>query len=87
MKMQTNRRFSWAIALAMLSGFAAYPLATRTAQAEDHERNPRIHRALDALHDARDELRDAPHDYHGHKQEALDAIDHAIDRLDRIKDW
>lgn len=87
MSLQRNRRISWALGLALLSGLAVYPLATRTARADEHEHNPRIHRALDALRDARDELREAPHDFHGHKQEALDSIDRAIEHLDRIKDW
>jgi hypothetical protein len=87
MKMPNNRRISWTLALLILSGFAAYPLATRTARADEHEHNPRIHHALEALRDARKELNEAPHDFHGHKQEAIDAIDHAIEHLDRIKDW
>jgi hypothetical protein len=87
MNARSNRRISWALGLALLSGLAVYPLASRPANAEEHEHNPRIHRALDALREARHELEDAPHDFRGHKQEALDSIDHAIERLDRIKDW
>jgi hypothetical protein len=87
MSMRNSRRISWALGLALMSGLAVYPLATRTARAEEHEHNPRIHRALDALREARQELHDAPHDFRGHKQEALDSIDRAIEHLDRIKDW
>jgi hypothetical protein len=86
MKVRNNRWIAWAFGLALLSG-SVYPLATRSARAEEHEHNPRIHHALEALRDARHELNEAPHDFHGHKQEALDAIDRAIEHLDRIKDW
>jgi hypothetical protein len=82
-----TRWMSWTFGLALAAGLIAYPFATKTAMAEDHDYNPRIHHALEALRDARHELKDAPHDFHGHKQEAIDAIDHAIEQLDRIKDW
>ncbi len=66
-------------------------LAGRTALARDHEyehdHNPRIHQALSALHDAQAELDVANTDFHGHKREAQGAVQHAIDELDRIKDW
>jgi hypothetical protein len=87
MKSIRNRWLSIAIGTALLGGFAAYPHAMRTAVADDGGHNPRIHHALEALHDARDEISSAGHDFHGHKQEALDAIDRAIEKLDEIKDW
>jgi hypothetical protein len=87
MKVRSNRWMSWAFGLALLTGFAAYPLANRSARAEEHEHNPRIHHALEALREARHELNEAPHDFRGHKQEALESIDKAIEHLDRIKDW
>jgi hypothetical protein len=71
---------------AMLAAMAAYPLGTRTALADDH-RNPRIYHAIDALHEAKDELENTDRDYHGKKRDALDAIDRAIHKLDEIKDW
>jgi hypothetical protein len=82
-----NSPVSWALGLALLSGLVAYPLASRSAMAEEHEHNPRIHHALDSLREARHELEEAPHDFRGHKHEAIEAIDHAIENLDRIKDW
>ncbi len=66
-------------------------IAAHTASARDHDdhgsHNPRIHHALDALHDAQAELDAAPGDYHGHKRDAQAAVQHATDELDRIKDW
>jgi hypothetical protein len=86
-----KRNAKWASVVfggAMLAALAAYPLSNRTALADDHDhRNPRIYHALDALHDAKDELENSDRDYHGKKRDALDAIDRAIHKLDEIKDW
>jgi hypothetical protein len=79
------RTISLGICLAVMGGLVAYPLGVRSALAGDH--NPRIHHALEALHAAEEELNEAPHDFHGHKADAIDAIHHAIRELDRIKDW
>jgi hypothetical protein len=75
---------STAVGLAGVGGFMS--INTPKAFADDGP-NPRIHHALDALRDARDEIRDAHHDFHGRKHEAIDAIQHAIDVLDAIKDY
>ena len=76
---------------ALLAALAAIPLANRSALADDHdhdrERNPGVRHAIAALHDAEFELRNADRDFHGHKQDAMDSIHHAIEELDRIKDW
>jgi hypothetical protein len=45
---------------------------------------PRMHHALDALRDAREELDKAHEDFHGHKDEAMKAIDEAIRQLKAI---
>ena len=87
MSLRNGRWISWVFGLALLSGLVAYPLTSRMAKAEDHDRNPRIHKALDALRDARKELDEAPHDFHGKKKDAMDAVDKAIQHLDEIKDW
>ena len=42
------------------------------------EPRPHIHAALDALHEARNQLQAAAHDYHGHRAEALKHVDEAI---------
>jgi len=73
----------WAVAAILLSGVIGFGVSQSLAAGH----NPRIHHALEALHAAEDELRDAPHDFHGHKADALAAVHHAIDELDRIKDW
>ena len=85
-KLQQNwLRFT--LGFVALAGIAAYPLATRSAFGEENEHNPHIRHALDALHEAHDEISNASHDFHGQRREALDVIDHAIKKLDEIKDY
>lgn len=43
--------------------------------------HPRIARAIEALRDARAYMSEAPHDFGGHKAEALRATDNAIRQL------
>jgi hypothetical protein len=83
-----KRTITWlasSIVALVLGGFLSGSLSIQPALADGH--NPRIHAALDALRDARDEIQGAHHDFHGEKQKALDAIQNAIDHLDRIKDY
>jgi hypothetical protein len=42
---------------------------------------PNIVRAIDSLTKAQGDLQNAAHDYDGHRQEALDAVNHALDKL------
>jgi hypothetical protein len=42
---------------------------------------PNIHAAADALRSAEQEMRDARHDFCGHKQSAMEAVHHAIEEL------
>jgi hypothetical protein len=82
-----RQRVSWVVALVIGSGIVMGSMGIRSALAEEHDRNPRIRHALESLREAKHELDEAPHDFHGHKREALEAVDRAIDQLDRIKDW
>jgi hypothetical protein len=45
------------------------------------ERHPEIRAALDALHNAKVHLEHAAHDFHGHRVEAIRAIDEADRQL------
>ena len=76
----------WTVATIAAAGLAL-SVSIRPAAADEHEHNPRIHRAIDALYEAHDEIDHTHHMFHGHKREALDVIDHAIDRLTEIKDY
>jgi hypothetical protein len=42
---------------------------------------PNIHGAIDGLRSSEQELRDARHDFCGHKQAAMEAVHHAIEQL------
>ena len=44
-------------------------------------RCPNIHGAIDGLRSAQEELRDAAHDFCGHKRQAMEAVHHAIQQL------
>jgi len=56
---------------------------TVAAKPPVEERHPHIHRALRELREARIELKEADHDFGGHRKEALEAVDRAIRQLDR----
>src|ERR1700723_3644080 len=55
MNARNYRWISWTLGLAMVGGLVAYPLTSRTALA-DEQKNVRIHKALEALRDARKDL-------------------------------
>jgi hypothetical protein len=87
--MRQNRRAIAAllVVFAVTASLAVFSLTGRSTGAEPQRRNnPHIHAALDALRDARMELKNAPHDYHGKRKAALESVDHAIEHLDEIKD-
>ncbi|HEV3317124.1 MAG TPA: hypothetical protein VG488_09155 [Candidatus Angelobacter sp.] len=51
---------------------------------EKHERNekhPHIRAAIHELEEARNELKRADHDFGGHRDEAVEAVDKAINQL------
>jgi hypothetical protein len=58
------------------------PMTAPVAQAAEPEHHPAIHRALRELRDARKELKEAKHDFDGHREDALRAVDKAIEQLD-----
>ena len=55
---------------------------SRPANTEPQERHPRIRAAVDALRDANEYMRAAPHDFCGHKVEAMRATEAAIRQLE-----
>lgn len=72
-----SKRLPW-LALVTLA-LASLPQAARTAPPP--ERHPRIHAAVEALREAREELRAAAHDFCGHRAEALEQVDRALRQL------
>ena len=77
MRRQILRFAPWVVLMAMgLIG------TSRPANTEPQERHPRLHAALDALRDANEYMRAAPHDFCGHKVEAMRATDAAIRQIE-----
>ena len=61
---------------------SAGPAAAPQAEAEFLEHHPKIHEAIHALREARTELKEAKHDYGGHRDEAIREIDAAVQQLE-----
>jgi len=66
---------------AAVPGVPATP-APSPAPAAVPQRHPEIHAAIDSLRHAREHLEHAAHDYHGHRDAAIHAIDGAIEQLE-----
>jgi len=60
-------------ALTMINGFAL---------AEKKEHHPHIHRAIEDLREAKKELKEANHDFGGHREKALQECNEAIEHLE-----
>ena len=76
--MYTRRQAS----VASIVALAGLSVAGSTAAfAEGRERHPTIRRAMEALRAARNDLEHADHDFGGHRVEAMQAIDRAIEQL------
>lgn len=63
-------------------GMLTYGSVNPAPALEQQERHPHIRHALKALREARKELKEAAHDFNGHRKEALEAVDGAIKQLD-----
>jgi len=58
------------------------PAVTAAAATPAPEPHPEIRRALEALRAARAHIKDAAHDFGGHRAEALEKVDQAIHQLE-----
>jgi hypothetical protein len=70
-------RFFSGIALGLLLSAGIWTLGAQNERAM----HPRIARAIEAIRDARAYMEAAPHDFGGHKAEAIRASDEAIRQL------
>jgi len=70
-------KFFSGIALGILLTAGLWTLGAQNERAM----HPRIARAIEALRDARAYMAEAPHDFGGHKAEAIRASDEAIRQL------
>ena len=67
--------------LAAVAGtVGALALFNGIASAKEH--HPAIHKAIEDLREARKELKEADHDFGGHREKALKATDEAIKQLE-----
>ncbi|HKW48200.1 MAG TPA: hypothetical protein VJN70_12175 [Gemmatimonadaceae bacterium] len=55
--------------------------AQGAARRERNEQHPRIHAAIKELEEAKKELQAAPHDFGGHRADAVQAVDKALEQL------
>jgi hypothetical protein len=60
---------------------AASPAPQRSGVREKNEGHPRIRAAIRELEEAKKELQAAPHDFGGHRADAVQAVDKAIEQL------
>jgi len=61
--------------------------ASPAAPAPAPERHPHIRQAIKELREAKHELETADHDFGGHKKEAIEAVDHAIEQLEQAAQY
>ncbi len=73
-----------ALSLVVLPLTAAAPSARAGEERREH---PRISRAITALQDAIAELQAAPHDFGGHRVEAIEACKGALNQLHRALEY
>ena len=70
-------KFFTGIVLGLLLSAGMWTLSGQNERAM----HPRIARAIEALRDARAYMQEAPHDFGGHKAEAIRACDNALRQL------
>jgi hypothetical protein len=83
-----NRKLTVIVSTLAIAAAAAVIIPAMTTQAQTTppptgqvEHHPRIRAAIRALTGAKIELQNAPHDFGGHRQAALDECDKAIAQL------
>lgn len=70
-----------AVAAAVALSFAVPRTALAETTKEEKAAHPRLAKAIDELHEAVKYLEAAPHDFGGHKAEAIEASKKAIEQL------
>ncbi len=79
--MKTRREVLSGMAKAAPAMVAAGVVLAATGSTKAAEKHPKIHQAMDALRDARAELKDAAHDFGGHRVKAIKLIDDTLEEL------
>jgi hypothetical protein len=76
-----KRRLAWAVLFVLLLLPVSNSFAARHPIAEERAEHPRIAKAIHSLEDAIAYMEHAPHDFGGHKAEAIAASRNAIVQL------
>jgi hypothetical protein len=76
-----------AAAPAAAAPHVAAPAALALTATPSPEPHPEIHEAINSLRHAREHLQHAAHDFGGHREEAIRAIDAAIHQLEVCLDY
>ena len=79
-------RFGVATSVAGMMAFPALASAEDRREQQEFKRHPQIGEALSALRHAREEIATAKENFHGHKDDALRAVDNAIHELEFLAD-
>ncbi len=69
--------------IAVMGTLVGFTNPARAYDDEKKEKHPRMHAAMHELKEARKELKEADHDFGGHRVEAIKAIDHAIVQIEK----
>ena len=81
MKKSTMFASALAVVLTFGTGIPSHGQTEVAQSSSKHERHPLIRKAIAALHLAANDLEDASHDFCGHRVDALEAVNNAIDQL------
>ena len=80
MKVRLTSLFTALVLFLALALSAAAPAASP-------ERHPSIRRAIGALEAAKNDLEHAAHDFGGHRVEAIESINHALEQLHKALEY
>lgn len=69
------------VPLAFAADVPGVPPVQQEQAKGQHERHPEIHKAINKLKAAKEDLEKAAHDYAGHRVKAIQAIDQALEEL------
>ena len=76
------RRILCTLSVALILGLFAFAMLQPSAEAQPRKRW-HMHIAVDELKEARRELKESPHDFGGHREKAILAIDEAIIQIEK----
>ena len=82
-KLHTRRATLAGAGTLALASLGVVAVGSAGAQEKKEERHPHIRAAIRELREAKRDLKEADHDFGGHRKDAIKAVDHAIEQLER----